>query len=180
MKTGNFVARDKSFFKKIFDFYYLPVKSYAFRYVAHDGVAEDLTQDVFLKLWERRGDFNSPLAARSFLYTSVRNASLDHLKHQEVKRRNESQLRSRYTEKEDEGFILEEEVHTLIYNAIEALSQQARRVVILTMEGASNTEIAEKLNISVNTVKTVKLRAYKTLRVQLKGIQWVLPLLLGI
>jgi sigma-70, region 4 len=52
--------------------------------------------------------------------------------------------------------------------------------VILTMEGLSNPEIAKELGVSVNTVKTIKLRAYRVLRERLKGIQWLLLLLLGV
>ena len=54
------------------------------------------------------------------------------------------------------------------------MSEQARRIVLQTMEGASNAEIAERLEISVNTVKTLKLRAYRILRERLKGVQWLL------
>lgn len=57
---------------------------------------------------------------------------------------------------------------------------RSRRVVILTMEGLSNPEIAKELGVSVNTVKTIKLRAYRVLRERLKGIQWLLLLLLGV
>ena len=49
----------------------------------------------------------------------------------------------------------------------------------MTMEGLSNPEIAKELGISANTVKTIKLRAYQVLRERLKGVQWLLLLLLG-
>ena len=84
------------------------------------------------------------------------------------------------TEEGEEEFILEEEVHAMVYDAIKDLSERSRRVVILTMEGLSNPEIAKELGVSVNTVKTIKLRAYRVLRERLKGIQWLLLLLLGV
>ena len=75
--------------------------------------------------------------------------------------------------------ILEEEVDSLIYNAISTLPPQAQKIVIMTMDGDSNLEIAQKLNITVNTVKSTKLKAYRILRKRLRNIQWLLALLLA-
>ena len=167
-------------FKEIFDRYYLPVKSYAFRYVEDDEVIEDFVQDAFLQVWERREHCFFVAAIKSFLYTSVRNACLDHLRHQKVRRQHEPELVLWLSEEGDEEFLLEDEVHAMVYEAIKDLSEQSRRVVIMTMDGASNPEIAEQLGVSVNTVKTIKLRAYRVLRERLKGLQWLLLLLFGV
>lgn len=164
-------------FKEIFDLYYLPVKSYAFQYIEDDEIVEDFVQDAFLKVWVRREDFYFVAAIKSFLYMSVKNACLDYLRHQKVQRRNEPELVMWLTEEGEEEFMLEEEVHAMVYDAIKDLSERSRRVVIMTMEGFSNPEIAEKLDVSVNTVKTIKLRAYRVLRERLRGIQWLLLLL---
>ena len=160
-----FRAGNGVIFKEIFDRYYLPVKSYGFQYI---------------EVWEKRADFYFVAAIKSFLYMSVRNACLDYLRHQKVQRRNEPELILWLTEEGEEEFILEEEVHAMVYDAIKDLSERSRRVVILTMEGLSNPEIAKELGVSVNTVKTIKLRAYRVLRERLKGIQWLLLLLLGV
>lgn len=167
-------------FKEIFNRYYLPVKSYAFQFVEDDETIEDFVQDAFLKVWEKREDFYYVAAIKSFLYMSVKNACLDYLRHQKVQRRNESELVMWLTEEGKEEFLLEEEVHAMVYDAIKDLSEQSRRVVIMTMEGASNLEIAKELHVSVNTVKTIKLRAYRVLRERLKGLQWLLLLLFGV
>lgn len=167
-------------FKEIFNRYYLPVKSYAFQFVEDDETIEDFVQDAFLKVWEKREDFYYVAAIKSFLYMSVKNACLDYLRHQKVQRRNEPELVMWLTEEGKEEFLLEEEVHAMVYDAIKDLSEQSRRVVIMTMEGASNPEIAEALHVSVNTVKTIKLRAYRVLRERLKGLQWLLLLLFGV
>ncbi len=63
--------------------------------------------------------------------------------------------------------------------ALSELSEQERLVTLRWMNGSSNTEIAEDINVSVNTVKTVKKRAYTKLREQLKGLEWVLVYLFG-
>ena len=164
-----FRAGNGVIFKEIFDRYYLPVKSYGFQYIEDDEIVEDFVQDAFLKVWEKRADFYVA-AIKSFLYMSVRNACLDYLRHQKVQRRNEPELILWLTEEGEEEFILEEEVHAMVYDAIKDLSERSRRVVILTMEGLSNPEIAKELGVSVNTVKTQKRKAYAFLREELKHL----------
>ena len=66
--------------------------------------------------------------------------------------------------------IIEEEVHREIIAAIEKLPQERRRIVQLSMEGYSQEEIAEELQVSVNTVKTQKRKAYAFLRAELKNL----------
>ena len=68
----------------------------------------------------------------------------------------------------------------MLYVAIDQLPPQTRNVILLNLEGKTSPEVAEELGISVNTVKTIKLRAYRVLRERLKGIQWLLLLLLGV
>ena len=138
-------------FKEIFDRYYLPVKSYGFQYVEDDEIIEDFVQDAFLKVWEKRADFYFVAAIKSFLYMSVRNACLDYLRHQKVQRRNEPELILWLTEEGEEEFVLEEEVHAMVYDAIKDLSERSRRVVIMTMEGLSNPEIAKAYRGAVTT-----------------------------
>lgn len=68
---------------------------------------------------------------------------------------------------EEGGFedtVLEEEVHRIVAQEIEKLPEEQRKVVYFHMEGKNNLEIAEIMQISVNTVKTHKARARKTLK----------------
>ena len=71
------------------------------------------------------------------------------------------------SQEEEQEYILEEEVDALIYQAIGTLSQQAQKMVIMTLNGDSNLEIAKKLNVTINTVKSTKLKAYQILRKQI-------------
>lgn len=169
-----FNAGEALAFRELFDRYYLPVKSYAYHYVNDGEIAEDFVQDAFIGLWENRCSFSCFPAIKSFLHISVRNSCLNYLRHKQVQRRNERGLVSWLTEDCEQQFMLEEEVHSLVHRAIRNLSPQARRVIIMTMGQASNSEIAESLNVSVNTVKTIKLRAYRTLRERLESVYWLL------
>ena len=168
---------DEMIFKKIFKQFYLPVRSFAWRFVKDNDIAEDIVQDVFLLLWEKRVTFNVLAEIKSFLYISVRNACLDYLKHERVKQKNEIGILDFMPSETEQEFILEEEVDALIYKAIEDLSKQSQKIVIMTMNGDSNLEIAQKLNITVNTVKSTKLKAYRLLRKRLRNIQWLLAIL---
>lgn len=164
--------------RKIFDRFYLSLCSFAYRYLQDDTVTEDVVQDAFLKLWERRKNFDHILTVKSFLYLTVRNACLDYLKHREVQARHEERVvRALLSEEEVSGFILEDEVYALLYEALNGLPERSMQIVKMTMEGLGNEEIATQLQISVNTVKSLKLRAYRVLREKLKGVRWILALL---
>lgn len=165
-------------FKEIFKLYYHPLCMYAYRYVQDDAITDDFVQDAFLNFWERRGEFHALTAIRSFLYLSVRNACLNWLKHLAVRQRNEMDFASFLQEEPEDDFILEDTVHAKLYVAIEELSDRARVIVLMTLKGASNPEIASTLGVSLNTVKTVKLRAYRVLREKLKDFNWLLAMLL--
>lgn len=165
-------------FKEIFKQYYLPVRSFAQHFVKDCNVAEDIVQDSFLLVWERKLEFNAFAEIRKYLYTTIRNACLDYLKHIHVTQKHETYIRAFMTEEEEKEYILEDEVDSLIYQAIGSLSKQAREIVIMTMNGASNLEIAQTLNTTINTVKSTKLKAYRVLRKRLRNIQWFLALLL--
>ncbi|PXZ44872.1 RNA polymerase sigma-70 factor [Sanguibacteroides justesenii] len=173
LRTGN-----QFVFREIFNRYYFPLRSFASRYIENDEVTEDFVQDAFIKVWEKKSDFILLASLRNYLYASVKNACFDYLRHKQMQLRHESDLTALFSESNEEKFKLEEEVHALIYEAIKGLSGQSRRVVLMTMEGYSNPEIAEKLQISPNTVKTLKLRAYRVLRERLSGVQWLIFLLL--
>lgn len=70
--------------------------------------------------------------------------------------------------------IIEEEVFGSMYDAIYKLPEQTRKIVLLTLEGVSNPKIAEQLKISVNTLKTLKKRAYQYLRNELGPYRFTL------
>ena len=165
-------------FKEIFKLYYHPLCMYAYRYVQDDTITDDFVQDAFLKLWERRREFHALNAIRSFLYLSVRNACLNWLKHLAVRQRNEMDFASFLQEELEDDCILEDTIHARLYVAIEELPDRAREIVLMSLKGASNPEIALNLGISLNTVKTVKLRAYRVLREKLKEINWLLVIFL--
>lgn len=146
-------------------------------FVKNKDIGEDLVQDAFVKLWEKFNDFHSPDAVKAFLYRSIRNAAINYLKHIEVEQKH---LNTNLQELRSEQFflhqVIEKETHRLIYSAIDELPERCREILLLSINGNKNQEIAEKLNISPNTVKTQKAIAYKELRLKLQDIYAFLSL----
>lgn len=64
--------------------------------------------------------------------------------------------------------LIEQETYYLVYEAINQLAKQSKRIIFLSLRGYSNQEIADIMNISINTVRTLKQNAYKKLRILLK------------
>jgi RNA polymerase sigma-70 factor (ECF subfamily) len=133
--------------------------------------AEDLTADVFVKLWKLRANLQTIKNIEAFLYITGRNACLDFLRH--IQRQNMRQKDLIYTllQEPEEG-VLDEDVKTLvlqaIHAAIEKLPRSTRNVFKMAyLDGMSNSEIAAALDINNQSVRNYKLRAVKTLRIAL-------------
>ena len=155
---------DKAVFKSVFDDFFVTLCLFAERYVIEPEMAADIVQESFVRLWQRRSRFEHLHQVKSFLYVSVRNLSLNEIKHKRVRVAYCKQLESG-----DPGHvfgeeIVEEESYRLLVQAIQKLPVQARRIMLLAMEGKTNKEIAEELGLSDGTVHSLKKTAYKRLR----------------
>ncbi|WP_177181289.1 RNA polymerase sigma-70 factor [Parapedobacter koreensis] len=158
-------------FKAIFDLFNKRLLYLATTIVHDEAMAADIVQDAFVKLWNRRESFNDMMAVKAFLYLCVKNSCRNEYKHNKVV--------EKYLSRQEEPIespimmakIIEAEVLNNLYNAIEKLPVACREVVLLSyFEGMSNQEVAKQLNISINTVKTQKLRALRNLRMFLKDL----------
>lgn len=166
---------DINAFKQFFENFYPSVCVFAQKYLKDAELAEDLAQEAFIEFWMRKDKFTDLKAMKGFIYTVTRNKCLNDIKLRGIR---ENILRNKISS--DDFFyelILEEETYSIIHHAIDKLAPQSRRIVWLSLEKNKNQEIADRLNISVNTVKTLKKNAYKELRNQLKDHVFVLLLL---
>lgn len=165
-------------FHDIFNQYYAALCLFANRYVDDRDAAADIVQDVFVKLWQLRNDFFYLHQVKAFLYTSVRNRALNELEHLQVV----SQYAQKVIEKQKDTFfhdlVIEEETYRILTEAIDKLPAQMRVIMRLALEGKKNAEIAEQLDISPETVHTLKKAAYKKLRTYLKDYYYYLLLFL--
>lgn len=154
-----------------FNSYYPSLLVFTSGIVPDRSAGEDLVQDAFIKLWERSLDFREEAAARAFLYTTVKNSCLNYLEHHRVVQKHaENTRRSVPGDEQIRDLLIEEETHRQVYHAINELPARCRKVLLLSMNGLKNREIAGKLNISDNSVKTQKKIAYKKLKIKLKDI----------
>ena len=142
-------------FELFFNTYYEPVYLFSLKYVREEPVAQDIAQNVFVRLYEKRENFYAIEKAKSFAYTTAHNLCLNHLRHSQIAQKYISQR-----EEEEEQNCLHEityqETLRLLSFAISQLPPQTREIIQLGLEGNNNTEIADLLHISVNTVKSIK------------------------
>ncbi len=160
---------DLKAFKLFFETNYQLASLIAHRYTKDISIAEDITQDVFANIWNRRNEITLKTSLRSYLLAAIKKAAI---KHSQRKRDNivsieEGSISETY-EIDDEETFSNEELAVAINSAIEKLPPQQRRVFKLAYyEQLSYKEIATELEISTNTVKTHIVQSYKNLKNQL-------------
>jgi len=153
-------------FKQFFESFYPSVCVFAKKYLNDLNLAEDIAQESFIEFWKHEGDFPDLKAMKGFIYTVTRNKCLNYIKLKGIR---EDILKKEFSTKENfYELILEEETYRIVHQAVSKLAPQSSKIVLLSLEGNKNQEIAQNLNISVNTVKTLKKNAYKELRILLK------------
>lgn len=169
-------------FRVFFDRNYPKVKTFAFRLLKSEEDAEDVAQDIFVKLWERPELWMERNGMDSYLYTVVRNNLYNFLKHRCVEN-NYMETASEWMKMsppehprpDDEMELRELELQIMM--SVERMPEQRRRVFIMSRKyGMSNKEIAEKLGLSVRTVEQ---HLYKALQDLKKTIVFCIFLFLG-
>jgi RNA polymerase sigma-70 factor (ECF subfamily) len=164
MKRNSQMSRGKEVqvFEKLYRENFDLLCKKAFRFVQDRDVAKDIVQDAFLALWKNDAHI---ISAEAYLYRSVINKSINCLNQQ---RRTVPIMTLEYIGKDDaspDNLLQWEELQLRVKNAIDALPDAAKKVFFLSrLEGLSYREIAELLEISVNTVEKHMGRALKDLR----------------
>ena len=157
-------------FQKLFNQFFPAISSFAGKMVKDFEVGEDIAQNVFVRLWELRESYDNINSIKSFLYQIARNESINYLKHKEVQSKHRNIEVHTHSKEDFLKDVIKEEVRRKIYFALQQLPSQSKKVIELNINGLSNIEIAEDLDISPSTVKTLKYRSYKSLREILKNI----------
>ncbi|MBN1117989.1 MAG: RNA polymerase sigma-70 factor [Bacteroidales bacterium] len=168
----------KKDFEGLFKSFYPALCSFANKYINNHELSEDLVQDVFFSLWNNSEITTNIQSVKSYLYSSVRNKCLNEIKHNKIV---DNHISDELSSISSTGFfhdhIIEEELHRMIHKAIKELPEKCAEIILLSIEGQKNNEIAETLNISVNTVKTQKKIAYQQLRIKLKYLYILSPII---
>jgi len=163
---------DKKAFEKIFRKYREKIYYFAIRYYNSPEDAENVVQDVFIKLWDEREGVKEELSLNNYIYTIAKN----HLFNLQRKKINEKAYRNYIVDHLVHSSNLENE---LIYadlkknidKVIDELPAQRKKVFIMSnKEGVSNKELAALMNLSVRTIEVHKSLALQTIRKALKKI----------
>lgn len=165
-------------FHNIFKQYYQALCAFSFRYLADADVANDIVQDAFVKLWQIRKDFLYIHQVKAFLYTTVHNKAINELEHSLIVNEYSKKILAKNKDDFFHDTVIEKETYRILLEAIDKLPTQCRAIMRLALLEKTNSEIANLLQISPETVHTQKRLAYKKLRKYLRNYYYLIQILL--
>lgn len=172
--TQDFIAvarNDRNAFERLFRRYYRVLCDYGRSILGDRELAEDVVQEVFIYFWNNREVIHIQMSVKSYLYTAVRHGALNVLKKQLIERKHNPQLTefveflqtSEYSDEE------QEEINR-IRRVMAELPKQCLKVFLMSaVDGKKYQDIADELDISINTVKTHISKAYRLIREKTSG-----------
>lgn len=160
--------------------YYPAIVFFAEKIIDNHAVAQEIAQDVFVKLWEQGNNFGNDTHTRNFLYLSARNRCLNYIRdNKRRQQREESIPLAPLSEDEITNNIILAEIWREIEHAINTLPEQCQKVIKLTFqEGKTTDEIAQMLDITESTVRNQKARGLSLLKKSLSNPAFSFLLLL--
>lgn len=159
--------RDKEAFSTIYAKYHGYLYALAYKYLKDSAMAEDVIQHVFVKLWESTVDIHIEINLKNYLYTMTKNFILNVIRdHKEAVSLSYLNAQTELPAEDDIMRMIEDrELQSLLYKGIDALPPQKKEVCIRRLKTSdSNQQIAEKMGISVHTVKSHYQESLKLLR----------------
>ncbi len=173
-------------FEEIYVSWFSRMKYFALEYVVSEEDAENVVQDVFTELWERKEILAYDVNLVALLFTSIKNRSIDLLRHRIVVKEAVNLMQEEYQatlrmklaslELFDQSLLSEQDIERIITEVIDSLPEKCRKIFIKSkIEGKKQKEIAVELNISLKTVENQMAIAYKKIKSELKDY---LPLLI--
>jgi len=158
-------------FEKFFIDNFQSASLVAYRYIGDQAVVEDIVQESFITVWEKRSEiFIDKQNLKKYLLVTVRNRSISYLRSIKIKHINLDTSLEMDQEEEEEIFP-EEELAIRVSKAIQKLPLKCKEIFLLSyIEGLTYQAIAEKQSITKNTVKTQMGIAYRILREELKDV----------
>lgn len=164
---------DRGAFKELHEELYQRMFYYVYKILHDKEQAEDIIQDTFVLFWGNRSNFNNLLAVKTYLYTVVKNKVLALIRDTANRKRILESIEWEESTTED-NILISAEICGQVQQAIRELPTQTRRVIELSMQEMTVEKIAEEMQISPNTVKTLKKAGYQVLREKLKHLRMVL------
>jgi len=171
------ISGDQTAFELLFKYYYPGLVVFASNIVLNRDEAEEIVQDFFVRLWENRSAVKSGNAFKSYVFTSVKNRSINFLKNASVKQHVVDELKKQMQSEMrfNPDIYVNSEIQQKLKEAFEKLPQRTAEIFTLSrFKGYTNSEIAENLGLSKRTVETQVSNALKILRKELKSYSTLL------
>lgn len=163
-----FTAQEKKrYFEQLFRENYVRLYYHALNFLNDDELAKDVVSDAFETVWKNNDRLEYSTSLLPFLFTLVRNACLDHLRHEKTSQRFIRYMLER-PELEEDGKCMEYEMLIdRIHHAVDELPAQTRNVFKKCfLEGRKYQDVGAECGITVNTVKAHVMKALRLLREQ--------------
>ena len=162
--------REQGVFKQLFESYFKKMTLFAEYFLFDRGEAEDIVQEVFIDLSNNAPTLPEVSNLKSYLFTQVRNRSLNRLKHLHVEDNYKQWLLEAQAYAEIPEVEIDQDMLKKVYDVETPKNCRIRSKIIFkrcVLDGKKYKEVAEEMNISVNTVNTQMSRAYKFIRSRL-------------
>ncbi|MGV3596214.1 MAG: RNA polymerase sigma-70 factor [Bacteroidota bacterium] len=164
-----FELKDIKAFEMLFNQYYKPLVNYSFTFLKDPGEAEDVVQQVYINVWQKRDELDIHTSLRAFLYKSVHNACLNRIKQMAVRESYAADSMRTATVEHTADVVVAKELKQKIDDAIDQLPEQCGKIFKMSRYGnLKYQQIADTLGISVKTVENQMGKALKILRTELK------------
>jgi RNA polymerase sigma-70 factor (ECF subfamily) len=162
---------DVDAFTSIFNFYEPRIFPFVFKMTKSETIAEEVVQEVFIKLWTNRASLADVDSPKSYLFRMASNQTITHLR-SKARQMKLVKVMAHLTDEESnatEEFLQLKEVQSLVHEAVEQLPPQRKLIYTMSrQQGLKNDEIAQRLDISVSTVKNQLTEALRTIKNHLK------------
>jgi RNA polymerase sigma-70 factor (family 1) len=166
----SFQQGEEAGFNHYFHLYYKPLLHFAFSILHRQELAEDVTEESFIKLWSKKENIISESAIKPYLYASVRNACIDVLRkerHINTYKKHIQKAPVSFAEDDTQKIITSEAMHQ-VYLAVQNLPSKYKQIFnMLWVQGKEVKDISLELNLPLSTVKSQKARALELLKKQL-------------
>lgn len=172
---------DEKAFTIAYELYNKLIYVLSYRYLMDEERANDVVQYVFVKLWEYRAELNIGISLKNFLFTMAKNYILNLIRNENTALEKQYEIAQQVLGYEDDLVekLERREQMSLFYQALAKLPEQKKRICVMKIrEEMSNKEIAERLNVSINTVKTHYAEALKLLRRELLKLLMIIIILM--
>lgn len=153
LPAGNYSNEELLWFRSIFDQYYESIRSFAYYKTGDVDLADDIVQEVFLKIWTNRNEVKDD-TVKSLLYTIAANIIKNHFKHQKVVYNFQKNDQPNEVSDETDANLRQEELNRKLQDTLAEIPEKSREVFLMNrIEGLTYADIADRLGLSVKAIE---------------------------